>query len=118
MATKTRRKIGMMPCEGQRCESHDMERMVTVYESESGTLSYHCDICERSPYAKVGTGQHAEWMADMVPISRKPDKPDKPEAAAVAAPVVPSREDTTEAVNATNATKPKGNPFSLAGLMS
>lgn len=114
MATKQRRKIGMMPCEGQRCESHAMGRMVTVYESDSGTLGYHCDICERSPYAKVGTGQYDDWRADIIPIK----KPDKPEAAAVAAPVVPSREDTTEAVNATNATKPKSNPFSFAGLMS
>lgn len=114
MATKPRKKIGFMPCEGQRCESHDMGRMVTVYESESGTLGYHCDICERSPYAKVGTGQYADWRADIIPIK----KPDKPEAAAVAVPVAPSDEDATEAVNATNATKPKSKPFSLSGLRS
>lgn len=106
MATKPRKKIGMMPCEGQRCESHDMGRMVTVYESDSGTLGYHCDICERSPYAKRGTGQFAEWVQDMVPI------PKKPEAASVL-PVVASKEDTTE--NALpNAEKKSG--FSLRGL--
>lgn len=71
MATKPRKKIGMMPCEGQRCESHHMGRMVTVYESDSGTLGYHCDICERSPYAKCGTGQYAEWVGDMVPVPKK-----------------------------------------------
>lgn len=104
MATKPRQKIGMMPCEGQRCESHTMGRMVTVYRSESGTLGYHCDICERSPYAKPGTGQHQEWVDEMLPM------PETSRAAAV------EFEDKKEAEKP-ELLKPKKPGFSLGGLM-
>lgn len=68
MATKPRVKVGTMPCEGQKCDSHRINRPVVVYQSESGTLGYKCDCCERSPYAKPGTGQHAEWLEAITPV--------------------------------------------------
>ncbi|HYD63318.1 MAG TPA: hypothetical protein VEC35_23380 [Noviherbaspirillum sp.] len=60
---KTRK--GLMPCEGQRCESHDHNAPVVVFENERETLSYSCDFCGRAPYARKGTGQHAEWLEEM-----------------------------------------------------
>lgn len=56
---------GIMMCEGQRCESHDHGAPVVVFENERGTLSYSCDWCGRSPYARPGTGQHAEWLDEL-----------------------------------------------------
>lgn len=71
---------GLMPCEGQRCESHEHNAPVVVFENERGTLSYSCDFCGRAPYARAGTGQHAEWLEEM---ARRAPAP----AAAPAAPV-------------------------------
>lgn len=114
MATKPRKKIGMMPCEGQRCESHDMGRMVTVYESDSGTLGYHCDMCERSPYAKKGTGQYSEWVGDMVPVPKKQEA--APVAHAPSNAQVTAEEANRAGVAAVKMSEPKKSGFSLRGL--
>jgi hypothetical protein len=58
-------RAGIMACEGQRCESHDHNAPVVVFKNEKGTLSYSCDWCGRAPYARAGTGQHAEWQEAM-----------------------------------------------------
>ena len=101
MATNTsKKKIGRMWCEGQRCPSHEMNKRVVVYENDKGTLSYRCDECDRTPYAKFGTGQHNEWIAEMTLLEKKaPDKPPSapPQPAASVASVVPSTEETTAA---------------------
>lgn len=55
-------KLGTMPCEGQNCQSHAKGQKVVVFRNEKNTLNYSCDWCGRSPYAREGTGQHAEWM--------------------------------------------------------
>lgn len=67
-----------MACEGQRCESHTHNAPVVVFENEKGTLSYSCDWCGRAPYARVGTGQYAEWLEEM---TRRAPKQDTPRAA-------------------------------------
>lgn len=106
MATKPRKKIGRMPCEGQRCESHEHGAMVTVYESESGTLGYHCDYCDRGPYAKPGTAVHREWLADIKPLVAAPAP-----VVAGAVPEAPAKADVSE-----NTPPPKKSGFSLGGL--
>jgi hypothetical protein len=58
-------RAGIMACEGQRCESHDHNAPVVVFKNERETLSYSCDWCGRAPYARPGTGQHAEWTEAM-----------------------------------------------------
>lgn len=63
---------GIMACEGQRCESHSHNAPVVVFENEKGTLSYSCDWCGRAPYARQGTGQHAEWLEEMQRRAPKP----------------------------------------------
>lgn len=92
---------GLMPCEGQRCESHDHNAPVVVFENERGTLSYSCDFCGRAPYARAGTGQHAEWLEEM---ARRAPVP-------AAAPVVPAKTNTERAAGAqpgANVTPPAG----------
>lgn len=56
---------GIMKCEGQTCRSHEHNAPVVVFENEKGTLSYSCHFCGRAPYARTGTGQHAEWIEAM-----------------------------------------------------
>lgn len=70
MATdRTKKRIGTMPCEGARCKSHNHGVPVVVFQNEKGTLSYRCDYCDRSPYAREGTDQHGEWMEDIKPMA-------------------------------------------------
>ena len=76
---------GLMACEGQRCRSHDHNAPVVVFENEKGTLSYSCHFCGRAPYARAGTGQHAEWIEEMA--RRAPKPAPAPAAAPVPAPV-------------------------------
>lgn len=66
MATiNTKKKHGTMPCEGSRCASHIKQIPVVVFKNERGTLSYNCHYCDRAPYAREGTEQHADWMQDL-----------------------------------------------------
>ena len=65
MAETTKQRIGTMPCEGSRCKSHDRKIPVVVFKNDRGTLSYRCDYCDRAPYARQGTEQHADWMQDI-----------------------------------------------------
>ena len=65
-----------MACEGQRCESHTHNAPVVVFKNEKGTLSYSCVWCGRAPYARTGTGQHAEWQEAMQRKAPK-QEPDK-----------------------------------------
>lgn len=80
-------RAGVMPCEGQRCESHEVGAPVVVFSNEKGTLSYSCDWCGRSPYARPGTGQHSEWMEEMSKRSPKVAAVAAVEAEAVPVPV-------------------------------
>lgn len=66
-------RAGIMACEGQRCESHDHNAPVVVFKNEKNTLSYSCDWCGRAPYAREGTGQHAEWLEEMQRTAPKQD---------------------------------------------
>lgn len=93
MATdNTKKKIGTMPCEGQRCKSHERNIPVVVFENKHGTLSYSCDWCQRAPYAKNGTEQHEDWLADMERLDaplvepQDPDPEPEPSAPVVAQP--------------------------------
>lgn len=87
MANNTlKKRIGTMPCEGSRCKSHDKQIPVVVFENSRATLSYCCDYCDRAPYARTGTDQHADWMQD-IEFFNKPAKP----AAPVAAPAEPAK---------------------------
>lgn len=70
----TKHRIGTMPCEGSRCKSHDQKIPVVVFENSKGTLSYRCDYCDRAPYARAGTDQHADWMQD-IKLFQKPAGP-------------------------------------------
>lgn len=51
-------KLGKMACES-------CGEPVTVRENERGTLSYRCEECDAAPYARSGTGQHANWLAKL-----------------------------------------------------
>lgn len=77
-------RAGIMACEGQRCESHDHGAPVVVFQNEKQTLSYSCDWCGRAPYARPGTGQHAEWTEAMQ--RNAPAPAPKPVAAPAPAP--------------------------------
>jgi hypothetical protein len=67
-----KKRFGVMACEGQNCESHSRHAPVVVFQNERGTLSYSCDWCGRSPYARPGTGQHDEWIEAIEPFVKKP----------------------------------------------
>lgn len=83
MTTAQREKIGRMPCEGQRCRSHDEGRLVTVYRStKTGTLGYRCEVCDRAPYAKNGTDQFNDWMMDLQPLGGSAEVQEMPPPAA------------------------------------
>ena len=58
-------RFGVMACEGQECESHDVGAPVVVFKNDRDTLSYSCDWCGRAPYARPGTGQYKEWERAM-----------------------------------------------------
>jgi|GEM_PF-3597246 len=81
-------KYGTMACEGQNCKSHDRQQQVVVFANEHGTLSYSCDWCGRSPYARTGTGQHDEWMECITPFDAAEDRHAK--AAAESLPAAPA----------------------------
>jgi hypothetical protein len=82
-------KFGMMPCEGQNCESHARQQKVVVFRNEKETLSYSCDWCGRAPYARLGTGQHTEWMETVLPFDVSKPLPEAV-AAADALPPAPA----------------------------
>jgi hypothetical protein len=89
-----KKRIGTMACEGARCKSHAQKIPVVVFENEKGTLTYRCDYCGRSPYARVGTDMHGDWMEDIKlfqaaikPAAPAPSPAAKPAAPAPAAPV-------------------------------
>ncbi|MDO9011338.1 MAG: hypothetical protein Q7U78_05960 [Gallionella sp.] len=93
----TKRRLGVMPCEGSRCKSHDKSIPVVVFKNAKDTLSYRCDYCDRAPYARPGTDQHDDWMQDIRPFADKPpDKIAKP--GAVVVPGVPSAEDIPDKI--------------------
>lgn len=85
-------RAGVMACEGQNCESHDIGAPVVVFTNERETLSYSCQWCGRAPYARPGTGQYSEWQAAMKlrekPAPAPSPAPDKKEAAPVPVPPV------------------------------
>lgn len=89
MAAKTKERIGTMPCEGKRCKSHALNIPVVVFKNDKGTLSYSCDYCDRGPYARAGTEQHADWMQDvkLFQAAIKPSAAPAPVKEAPAAPV-------------------------------
>lgn len=108
-------KIGTMPCEGQRCPSHERAIPAVIFVNERDTLSYQCDWCGRSPYAKAGTGQHAEWLGELIRFVPVKEPERSPQPASVA-PVEPSAEDSTAAIPApiqTVPTKKAGLSWSL-----
>lgn len=84
-----KKRVGLMKCEGQRCESHEHNVPVVMFENEKGTLSYACGFCGRAPYARPGTGQHAEWLAEMQRTEAKQETPPAPTPKPVAAPPAP-----------------------------
>lgn len=53
-------KFGYMKCENRKCG----ERVV-VKINERETLSYGCDECGKSAYAKKGTKEYADWQGDI-----------------------------------------------------
>lgn len=106
MATdNTKRKIGLMPCEGQRCKSHERNIPMVVFENQHGTLSYSCDWCQRAPYAKKGTEQYKDWMADIGLFDSEAPPGAPPQPAASGAPVASSAEEATDTPPAPPAAK-------------
>ena len=81
--------IGTMDCEGKRCKGHSMKASVVVFENEKGTLSYRCDYCGRTPYAREGTDMRADWMQDIKSIGDTKKSPEKlaPEKSVTGKPV-------------------------------
>lgn len=86
----TKHRIGTMPCEGSRCKSHDQKIPVVVFENSKGTLSYRCDYCDRAPYARAGTDQHADWMQDIKLFQIHHDGKTGRPAGPVASPAAPA----------------------------
>jgi hypothetical protein len=82
---------------------------VVVFVNRFETLSYSCDWCGRTPYAKKGTGQHEEWQQEITPFETPPhERTPQPDSAA---PVVTSEEvatDTAPIPTPTPAAKQKG----------
>lgn len=113
MATANKKKIGYMPCEGQRCPSHERNIPVAVFENDKKTLSYCCFECGRSPYAKVGTGQHSEWLNDLTLDEHRTEPERSTTQPASVAPVAPSAEDATAAAPAPAKQKKAGLSWAL-----
>ncbi|HLP99258.1 MAG TPA: hypothetical protein VK149_12525 [Sideroxyarcus sp.] len=82
MATTPRTKVGMMPCEGQRCESHEMGRLVRVWKTDKGAMSYKCDCCGRGYYVKPEDEAYQEWLDAIIPDKVAAQEPQKVEAPA------------------------------------
>lgn len=63
-------KFGYMKCENRKCGSR-----VVVKINERETLSYTCDECDKSPYSKKGTKEHADWLSEIerAPVAPAPD---------------------------------------------
>lgn len=81
--------IGTMACEGKRCKSHALKAQVVVFENEKGTLSYGCDYCGRSPYAREGSDMKEDWLQDiklMNAVIKPTEAPVEKNPAAIAAP--------------------------------
>ena len=62
MAASDKKEYGEMPCPNDDCESHNAARPVIVFENSKGTLSYTCDKCRSSQYAKVGDLVREHWI--------------------------------------------------------
>ncbi len=58
-----------------QCETRGCGQTVVVKENENSTLSYHCDYCEKSAYARLGNMDHANWLKDIKPHERPPTAP-------------------------------------------
>jgi hypothetical protein len=72
---RVKTKFGYMKCENRKCGAK-----VVVKVNEKETLSYTCDECDKSAYAKKGTREHADWLSDIersAPASQ-PKPGDKP----------------------------------------
>lgn len=54
------KKFGYMKCENRKCGAR-----VVVKFNEKETLSYTCDECEKSSYARKGTQEHADWIGEI-----------------------------------------------------
>jgi hypothetical protein len=96
MAMKIKTRIGTMPCERVKCESHRMNPPipVVIFESETKTLSYKCDYCGRNPYAQPGTNQREDWMEIIKPFA--PAAPAKSAPAKKPDPAAPEKNKSAE----------------------
>lgn len=80
-------KYGRMECLTPGCG-----HQVVVKQNENGTLSYSCDECDGSGYAKKGQGVHDVWVKRITPAAAKEKPAVKPEEkpAPAAAPKKPA----------------------------
>lgn len=104
MATVKKTEAGEMPCQNDDCDSHLSGRPVIVFENAHGTLSYTCDKCGSSQYAKQGDKVREHWMRRM----GRTAPPRTVQPAASVAPVADSNESATAAAPA-----PKKQPASM-----
>lgn len=95
-----------MPCPNDDCESHDSGRTVIVFENGKGTLSFTCDKCSASQYARPGQKVHEHWRRRMAKGKAEPERPPASKPAS-AAPVAVSPENATEASSAPGETQPR-----------
>lgn len=86
-----RKKIGTMPCEGQRCKSHELQIPVVVFENAKGTLSYGCDYCGRSKFAKKDSEEYQDWRQDLTLFEKPAVQKEQEKPAAPKAPAAPAK---------------------------
>lgn len=60
-------KFGYMNCENRKCG-----KRVVVKVNELQTLSYGCQECGKSAYAKKATQEHTDWLSDIEPSPTVP----------------------------------------------
>jgi hypothetical protein len=81
-----------------KCETRGCGQTVVVKENENSTLSYHCDYCEKSAYARLGNMDHAEWLKEISPVPGRP--PTAPPTEGGAKPAASSTEGVADSVPA------------------
>ncbi len=92
---KIKTRIGTMPCERVKCESHQLQPPipVVVFENEKKTLSYKCDYCGRNSYALLGSNQRADWM-EIIKLFFVPAQASKKTAEKKTGPAAPEKTTT------------------------
>lgn len=100
MAANVKTKLGRMPCE-------NCGEPVTVRQAESKTLSYTCDGCDKSAYAKWGTDCARSWLAKLP--TPEPSPAPAPVAATAPAPGPAAPAPTSTA----RKQRPAPTPFSM-----